>query len=93
MSLKLGLYKEKSVAIRKHPWYRFTLWVIFLIGLGVLVFLAMRAVTEERWQRSDDYVEYWAAGRLYITGGNPYNPDELLPLQNQAGRYLSLIHI
>ena len=34
----------------------------------------------------DDYVEYWAAGRLNLTGGNPYSADELLPLQRLAGR-------
>ncbi len=34
----------------------------------------------------DDYVEYWAAGRLNLTGGNPYSADELLPLQQAAGR-------
>ena len=33
----------------------------------------------------DDYVEYWAAGRLNLTGGNPYSADELLPLE-QARR-------
>ena len=31
-------------------------------------------------------MEYWAAGRLNLTGGNPYNPVELLPLQLQVGR-------
>jgi hypothetical protein len=34
----------------------------------------------------DDYVEYWAAGRLNLTGGNPFSADELLPLQQFAGR-------
>ncbi|MCU0702976.1 MAG: DUF2029 domain-containing protein [Fimbriiglobus sp.] len=34
----------------------------------------------------DDYVEYWAAGRLNLTGGNPYSADELLPLERFAGR-------
>ncbi len=34
----------------------------------------------------DDFVEYWAAARLTLTGGNPYDPAQLLPLQRGAGR-------
>jgi len=32
-----------------------------------------------------DFVEYWSAARLNATGGNPYSPEQLLPLQQQAG--------
>ncbi|MEA3338251.1 MAG: glycosyltransferase family 87 protein [Chloroflexota bacterium] len=35
----------------------------------------------------DDYVEYWAAGYLNMTGGNPFAPDELLPVQLEIGRH------
>jgi hypothetical protein len=38
------------------------------------------------WLDVDDFVEYWAAGRLNLTGQNPYGADELLALQRQAGR-------
>ena len=34
----------------------------------------------------DDYVEYWAAGRLNLQGENPYSPELLLPLERGAGR-------
>ncbi len=34
----------------------------------------------------DDFVEYWAAARLTLDGGNPYDPAQLLPLQLAAGR-------
>ena len=34
----------------------------------------------------DDFVEYWAAGRLCLTGGDPYSPGQLLPLERVAGR-------
>ena len=37
------------------------------------------------WQ-PDDYVEYWAAGRLVLAGGDPYSAEQLLPLQRAAGR-------
>lgn len=32
-----------------------------------------------------DFVEYWSASRLLLSGGNPYAPDELLALQQSAG--------
>ena len=34
----------------------------------------------------DDFVEYWAAARLTLTGQNPYQESLLLPLQREAGR-------
>ena len=34
----------------------------------------------------DDYVEYWAAGRLQLGGLDPYSPQLLLPLEREAGR-------
>ena len=34
----------------------------------------------------DDFVEYWAAGRLNAHGENPYDPAKLLPLERDAGR-------
>lgn len=33
----------------------------------------------------DDFVEYWSAGRLNVTGGNPYSPAELFLLQKSVG--------
>jgi hypothetical protein len=32
-----------------------------------------------------DFVEYWAAGRLFVHGGNPYSPQGLFELQKAAG--------
>jgi hypothetical protein len=34
----------------------------------------------------DDFVEYWAAGRLNLQGQNPYSAELLLPLEQSAGR-------
>jgi hypothetical protein len=33
----------------------------------------------------DDFVEYWSAGRLNVTGGDPYSADQLFPLQQEVG--------
>jgi hypothetical protein len=32
-----------------------------------------------------DFMEYWAAGRLFVHGGNPYSPQDLFALQKAAG--------
>ena len=34
----------------------------------------------------DDFIEYWAAAKLTLDGRNPYDPEQLLPLQQAAGR-------
>jgi hypothetical protein len=35
---------------------------------------------------SGDFVEYWAAGRLVMAGGNPYDPEQVEQMERQAGR-------
>ncbi len=57
----------------------------------MLVFwLGMEIVTRDNWLQYDDYVEYWAAGRLNLSGGNPYDPSQLEPLQLETGRYFGV---
>jgi hypothetical protein len=34
----------------------------------------------------DDFIEYWAAARLALDGQNPYDANQLLPLQQANGR-------
>lgn len=78
------------MAMRRHPLYTFFITIALVIGVIVLFLIAMYSVTQDRWLAIDDFVEYWAAGRLNLSGGNPYNPDELLPLQHQAGRFFEV---
>lgn len=35
--------------------------------------------------RLNDFIEYWAAARLLLAGGNPYSPEALLDLQRSLG--------
>lgn len=64
--------------------------VMSLVALGLLLvvgaYLAKPLWDDPRVWPPDDYVEYWAAGRLNLTGGNPYSPEALLPLEQAAGR-------
>lgn len=32
-----------------------------------------------------DFIEYWAAGRLYLSGGHPYSPKAMLELEHTVG--------
>lgn len=54
---------------------------ILLVTLVVLV----PRLTQSDILGADDFIEYWAAGRLNSTGDNPYAADELLVLQLQEG--------
>ena len=60
-------------------------WLGIIIGLILLAY-ELSAVTIDTRLLADDTVEYWAAGRLNLTGGNPYAADQLLPLERAAGR-------
>lgn len=59
---------------------------------GLLIVLAaggwfvLKMLDDPRVWPPDDYVEYWAAGRLNLHGQNPYSADLLLPLERYAGR-------
>ncbi len=52
----------------------------------VLLWLGWSLVNNPALLPPDDFVEYWAAGRLNAAGQDPYSPELLLPLQRLAGR-------
>ncbi len=66
---------------------RSLLTVAALLGLLALLGWQFRTLLSDPtvWP-PDDYVEYWAAGRLQLGGLDPYAPELLLPLQRDAGR-------
>ncbi len=68
------------------PQLRFGLMVLALVLAAV--FLSHRFLTDTRILPPDDFVEYWAAGRLNAQGQNPYDPGLLMPLEVAAGRPL-----
>lgn len=62
---------------------------ISLIVLALLVVLIVSnfgILRDPKVFPPDDFVEYWAAGKLNLQGQNPYNGDLLTPLEEQAGR-------
>jgi hypothetical protein len=62
------------------------------VGAGVLLAAVLliqqvgRLFADRTIMPPDDFVEYWAAGRLNAQGQNPYQADNLLPLEKEAGR-------
>jgi hypothetical protein len=59
---------------------------IFVACLGVIGWKASQLFADRTIFPPDDFVEYWAAGRLNATGQNPYDGTLLLPLERDAGR-------
>jgi hypothetical protein len=51
--------------------------LIALLGLAVLLARGPLLM--------NDFVEYWAASRLVLTGGNPYDPAQMLAVERSAG--------
>jgi hypothetical protein len=57
---------------------------VLLVGGAALAFAADVVVRTPGFLVPRDFLEYWAAGRVNLRGGNPYHPDELLAEQKHA---------
>jgi hypothetical protein len=68
------------------PWLRQILAVLLLGAMLVLLFRLSPLFMQPKIVEYDDFVEYWAAGRLNLSGANPYDPEQLRPVQLQTGR-------
>ena len=59
---------------------------VLLACLGVIGWKGSELLADPSVFPPDDFVEYWAAGRLNALGQNPYDGTLLLPLEQHAGR-------
>src|SRR5215213_4247809 len=57
-----------------------------LLAVGLFAGQARRLIADPTVWPPDDFIEYWAAARLTLDGKNPYDGEQLLPLQQAAGR-------
>src|SRR5205807_5000152 len=62
----------------------------WLVRTGLALLIAVIALQGKRLLEPAglgvaDFVEYWSAARLNVTGGNPYSLAQLLPVQQSAG--------
>jgi len=76
----------KPSSFRQTRAYRVTLWVLLVLCLVALFAIGRSAFSGSKLLKADDFVQYWAAGRVFLAGGDPYDPAQLRPLQHAAGR-------
>src|SRR4029450_11104050 len=81
-----------SASVRKRALccrmsFRRVLTVVALVVMAaVLVGQVRKLLADPTIWPPDDLIEYWAAAKLTLAGANPYDPAELLPLQQANGR-------
>jgi hypothetical protein len=78
--------RVQSAAVTRSLARRLALVVGLAVLVALLVWQFARLMANPAVMPPDDFVEYWAAGRLNAGGENPYDPDKLLPLERAAGR-------
>ena len=77
-------------SFRDSRFYKSIIITGAIICLVLIFWLGMDIVLNANWLQYDDFVEYWAAGSLNLSGGNPYDPEQLLPLQLETGRHFGV---
>jgi hypothetical protein len=56
-----------------------------LVWCGIVALTAMLLPRLHRELPLDDFIEYWSASRLFVTGGNPYSPAQMVEVQHKIG--------
>lgn len=79
------MVSEKTSLRKRYPLRTWLSIAGILIGLGVLIPLSRSLYTLFAIQNAD-FIEYWSAGRLNITGQNPYSLEQMADLQIPIGR-------
>ena len=68
----------------KKIYYRITLWVLLILSIYVLIRVAP-VFTKPEIIPGDDFVRFWAGGKLNLQGENPYDLQRIAKLQIEAG--------
>jgi hypothetical protein len=76
----------QEIPITRSPARRLILLCSLVVLAAVIIWQVAHLLENPAILQPDDFVEYWAAGRLNAAGENPYDPSKLLPLQQFAGR-------
>src|SRR5262245_49322685 len=58
-------------------------WVGLAVALAVLTFQVAQLDRDSPLLASPDFAMYWTSGRLHLQGENPYDPEKLLPLEQE----------
>ena len=70
-------------SIRKHPAYRVILWALMILCLIMIWRMNKSILNESSRISSQDYSQFWAAGRLNRSGENPYSPEKINEIKSQ----------
>jgi len=76
---------DKRPRFSPFIWCILTLAVCWLLELVRAQTSLAQTVPAAGQAGARDFLEYWAAGRLFAQGSNPYSPAELFALQRMAG--------
>ena len=76
---------------RPHSRLRLVIFASALVAGLLFLVLQLGRLGNKSFLPVKDFVEYWAAGRLFAAGGNPYSWDAMLELEKSVGMetYLS----
>src|SRR5438128_10829613 len=76
---------------RPHSRLRLVIFASALVASLLFLVLQLGRLGNKSFLPVKDFVEYWAAGRLFAAGGNPYSWDAMLELEKSVGMetYLS----
>ena len=81
-----GRCRRRVLCSRMSSLRRWFPWIALLALAAVAAVQVRTFLVDPTIWPPDDFVEYWAAGRLALDGADPYAPELLLPLQRDAGR-------
>ena len=76
--------KASFSVIRTKRIYRIVIWILLILGIFILIRLAP-TLSSAKYLPSDDFVHFWASGRLNFQNENPYDPQNTERLQIMAG--------
>jgi hypothetical protein len=68
----------------KSKTYRLFIWISLILSLGFLDRISPILVNPENIS-VDDFGHFWASGRQFLNSTNPYDAEQLVILQEQAG--------
>ncbi len=72
-------------SIRSKPFYRIIIWSAFFVCILSIFFIVSRMGS--LIIPFGDSIQYWAAGKLMLNGGNPYSAEQVSELKQQVGTY------
>jgi len=74
--------------VKNNKIYRVALWALLILSVFILVRLSPILFKPE-YLPSDDFIRFWASGRLNLQGENPYDPQRIAQLQIEEGSLAS----